>query len=88
MELLLFPVVFLLAVFLSVLAFALWIWAIVDCAMNEPAEGNTKVVWILIIVLTNWIGALLYLIVRRPRRVQEEREQLSSLRPPGRGGRP
>lgn len=83
MELLLFPVVFLVGVILSVLAFALWIWAIVDCAMNEPSEGNTKIVWVLIIVFTNWIGALLYLIVRRPQREREAREQLSSIRPPG-----
>lgn len=84
MELLLLPIFFLLAILVSVLAFALWIWAIVDCAMNEPSEGNTKVVWILIIVFTHWVGALLYLIVQRPRRVREEREHLSSLRPPGR----
>lgn len=88
MELFFFPVVFLLTVFVSVLAFALWIWAIVDCAMNEPSEGNSKIVWILIIVFTHWVGALLYLIVRRPRRVQEEREHLSSIRPPGRTREP
>jgi hypothetical protein len=38
---------------------------------NEPSEGNDKVIWILIIVLTNWIGALIYLLVRRPKRIQE-----------------
>ena len=47
----------------------LWLWMLVDCATKEPGEGNEKVVWVLIIALTHWIGALLYLLVRRPRRV-------------------
>ncbi len=46
----------------------LWIWMIVDCATNEPSEGNDKVIWILVIIFTHWIGALIYLIVRRPTR--------------------
>ncbi len=49
----------------------LWIWMIVDCATKEKSEGNDKLIWILVIVLTHWIGALIYLIVRRPKRIQE-----------------
>jgi len=49
----------------------LWIWMIVDCATKEKSEGNDKIIWILIIVLTHWIGALIYLLVRRPKRIQE-----------------
>jgi hypothetical protein len=49
----------------------LWIWMIVDCATKEPSEGNDKLIWILIIVLTHWIGALIYLLVRRPRRIEQ-----------------
>jgi len=49
----------------------LWIWMIVDCATKEPVEGNERLIWILIIVLTHWIGALIYLLVRRPKRIQE-----------------
>ena len=56
------------AVVLGLAAMALWIWMIIDCATNEPSEGNDKVVWILIIVLLSWLGALIYLIVRRPQR--------------------
>lgn len=46
----------------------LWIWMIVDCATNEPSEGNDKVVWVLILIFTHWVGALIYLLVRRPER--------------------
>ena len=48
----------------------LWIWALVDCLMNEPAEGNDRIVWVLVIILTHFIGVLIYVIVRRPRRIR------------------
>ena len=47
-------------------AFLFWIWMIVDCAMNEPSEGNDKIVWILILVFTQLLGSLLYFFIRRP----------------------
>jgi hypothetical protein len=49
----------------------LWVWMIVDCATKEPSEGNDKIIWILIIILTHWIGALIYLLVRRPKRIEQ-----------------
>jgi len=55
----------------SIPLLALWVWMIVDCAKNEKAEGNEKVVWILVIVLAGWIGALIYLFARRPTRKRE-----------------
>ncbi len=45
-----------------------WIWMIVDCATNEPSESQDKIMWILIIVLTHFIGACIYFFVRRPAR--------------------
>ena len=50
--------------------FALWLWMLVDCAQapEPPGDSNHRLVWILIIVFTGWIGALLYFfLVRRPR---------------------
>ena len=52
--------------FLAALAF--WVWMLIDCASNEPSEGNDKIIWILVIVFTGGIGALIYLLVRRPQR--------------------
>ncbi len=49
----------------------LWIWMIIDCATREPSEGNDKLIWILIILLTHLLGALIYLLVRRPQRIRE-----------------
>lgn len=48
-----------------------WIWMLVDCATKESGQGNDKVIWILVIVLTGWIGALIYLLARRPTRIRE-----------------
>ena len=47
----------------------LWIWMLIDCLINEPSEGNDKVIWVLVIIFTGWIGALIYLLARRPQRV-------------------
>jgi len=52
--------------------FAFWIWMIIDCATNEPSAGNDKVVWIIIIVFAQIVGALIYYFVRRrPRELQK-----------------
>jgi hypothetical protein len=39
-----------------------WVWMLVDCATKESNEGNTKVIWILIILLPNpnWTPAVLF----------------------------
>ena len=46
----------------------LWIWMLVECATKEPSEGNDKIIWILVILLAGWIGALIYFLARRPKR--------------------
>ena len=56
---------------LGVLGTIFWVWMLVDCATKEPDEGNSKVVWTLIIVFTHLIGAALYFFVRRPQRREE-----------------
>jgi prolipoprotein diacylglyceryltransferase len=47
-----------------------WIWMIVDCATNEPSEGNDKVMWLVIIVLLHLIGAAIYYFARRPEHIR------------------
>ena len=47
-----------------------WIWMIVDCAQSE--KGGTKVAWIVFIVVAGFIGAPLYLLIRKlPRKFDE-----------------
>ena len=39
---------------------ALWIWAIVHCAVNRSLTDKERLVGLLVVVLLNFIGALLY----------------------------
>lgn len=43
------------------LLFAFWVWMLVDCLNNKTFVGNEKTVWVIVIVLTNGVGALIYL---------------------------
>ncbi len=56
---------------LGLAATIFWIWMLVECAMKEPSTGNEKIVWVLVILFTHFIGALLYLIIRRPQRIAQ-----------------
>lgn len=48
---------------------AYWVWMLVD-AIRVPDGGyraGDKIVWVIVIVLTGWLGALIYHFVGRPR---------------------
>ena len=58
-----------LALFVGSIAFC--IWMLIDCLKNEPSEGNDRIVWLLVILLLQGLGALIYFFVRRPVRMKE-----------------
>jgi NADH:ubiquinone oxidoreductase subunit 6 (subunit J) len=52
---------------LAIFLFVLWIMMIVDCAQRKFKEENEKIIWILVIVLASYIGAIIYyFVVKRP----------------------
>lgn len=55
----------------GILYLIFWSWIIIDCTTKESEEGNTKLVWIGIILVAQLIGALLYFFIRRPQRKAE-----------------
>ena len=55
---------------IGLLLSVLWVWMLIDVLTNEPSEGNDKVIWVLVIILTGGIGALIYYFVRRPERIR------------------
>ena len=66
------PLLFILmAAGVGLLTFGFWVWALVDCLTKEPAKGNDKIIWILVIVLLGGLGAIIYFFVRRPQRIKE-----------------
>lgn len=58
-------------VFLGVLGTVFWFWMLIDCATREPSTGNDKIVWVIVIALTHWLGALIYFFARRPQRIAQ-----------------
>ncbi len=63
--------VFLPLVGLGLLVMAFWLWMLIECATKESSTGNDKLIWVLILIFTHLLGALLYFFVRRPRRKAE-----------------
>jgi hypothetical protein len=55
---------------IALFGFLFWLWMLIDCATKESDQGNTKIVWIIIIVFTNLVGALAYFFVQRSRRLK------------------
>jgi hypothetical protein len=61
---------FLMFFLLSLAGVAVWIWALIDCIQvpdDALYESGNKLVWVLVIVFLNVIGAILYLAIGRPR---------------------
>ena len=61
----------LLLVFIGLAATVFWVWMLVECVRCESPEGNTRIVWLLIILFLHGLGALVYFLVRRPERRRE-----------------
>ena len=49
----------------------LWIWMLIEVLTRETDEGNNKLIWCLVIIFTHWVGALIYIFVRRKQRIAE-----------------
>ncbi len=49
-------------IILGLLILAFWLWIIIDCAKRKFRNDLEKIIWILVIIFTNWVGALVYLI--------------------------
>ncbi len=58
-------------ILLSIAGTVFWIWMLVDCLTKEPSEGNDKIIWVLVIIFLQIIGAAVYYFVRRPERIQQ-----------------
>lgn len=55
----------------ALLATVFWILMLVDCATKESSAGNDKLIWVLVILFTHLLGALIYFFIRRPQRKRE-----------------
>ncbi len=62
---------FLVCALLGLAAIVFYVWMLVDCLMNEPSEGNDKLVWAMVILFTPALGAIIYFLARRPNRIEK-----------------
>jgi len=52
--------IFLIAIPILLLITIFWIWMLIDCAKKDFIGSNDKVIWILILIFTGIIGAIIY----------------------------
>jgi hypothetical protein len=52
---------------LALASFAFWLWMLIDAITRIPSGGNTKLIWILVIIFAGVIGAAIYYFVQRPK---------------------
>lgn len=52
----------------AIVATIFWVWMLIDAIQNEPSEGNDKLIWVLVLLFTHMIGALIYFFVRKSKR--------------------
>ena len=62
----------LLAFAVAMASLGLWIYTIVDIVRNTFSDDTTKIVWLLVVVLTGILGSILYLIFGRSGRILPE----------------
>jgi hypothetical protein len=68
------PILVLVSAGVLAAAFIFWVSVLADCLLNEPNDGWGKIVWVLAIILTFVIGAGIYHLGRRPRRLSQRNE--------------
>ena len=63
-------VFWMLALVVGIGSTVLWVVFLIEVLRFETDENNTKLLWALVIIFTGWLGAVIYLFVRRPERLK------------------
>jgi hypothetical protein len=53
---------------LAALSFVFWLWMLVSAITNPRIAGGEKIAWVLVIILLNFLGALIYCLFGKSRR--------------------
>ena len=54
---------------IAICLFALWIYALVDVISANFPESNSKIIWLLLIVLLPFVGTVLYFMIGRKQKM-------------------
>ena len=64
-----FEILFLLCLLpLGLLSLAFWIWMLVDAAQNRGLDQTERIVWVIVVALLHFLGAVIYFFAGRPKR--------------------
>jgi len=47
------------------IGFIFWIWALIDVIRRQFPNQNDKTLWLIVVILLYWVGAIVYLIAGR-----------------------
>ena len=53
---------------LALLTFAFWIWMLVHAITNNGLTDIEKLIWVIVMLFTHFLGAVIYFFVGRPKR--------------------
>jgi len=53
---------------LGLLSLAFWIWMLIDAAQNRGLDQNERIVWVIVVALLHFLGAVIYFFAGRPKR--------------------
>ncbi|MCC9608833.1 PLD nuclease N-terminal domain-containing protein [Blastopirellula sp. JC732] len=42
-----------------------WVWALIDAIRNPRLSSNQRLIWVIVILLTQILGAIIYLLIGR-----------------------
>ena len=59
---------FLMLGLLALATFAFWVWMLVHAITNKGLTDMEKLIWVLVILFVNLLGAILYCFVGRPKK--------------------
>ena len=59
------PVVMLLFLALGAVFFGLWLWSLIHCILNKQLSDTNRIIGIVLIVMLNLLGSLIYLFLPR-----------------------
>lgn len=52
---------------LCLLGFLFWVWMLVHAIQNKGLSDSERIVWVVVIVFVNLLGAILYFFVGKPK---------------------
>ncbi len=52
---------------LCLLSFIFWIWMLVHAISNNALSDMEKLIWVMVMIFTHFLGAAIYFFVRRPK---------------------